>query len=84
MTTDDEKRFFITQGDANQLADPNPVPEEKILGVKIFQVEKLGQLLLSLRNVKNFIICLVVLGVLFIAPDVFHYFFGKGKKAKTS
>ncbi|MDR1641569.1 MAG: signal peptidase I [Clostridiales bacterium] len=75
-------RLFITQGDANQTPDPNKVSESQILGVKIFSMNGLGKLLLSLRDVKNFVICLVILAVLFIAPDLFHLMFSKDRKEK--
>jgi signal peptidase len=64
---------FRTKGDANDVADRDPVAPEAILGVAFFWVNGLGKLLLSLRQPLNLLVCVVVLTALFFIPDLFRY-----------
>jgi signal peptidase len=64
---------FRTKGDANDVADRDPVAPEAILGVAFFWVNGLGKLLLSLRQPLNLLVCVVILTALFFIPDLFRY-----------
>lgn len=45
VTEQDGERSFITQGDANETADINPVTEEQVIGVAFFWVNGLDMLM---------------------------------------
>ena len=68
---------FITQGDANNVEDFQPVPADQVLGVVFYQVDGLGSVLLSLHNPRNFIFCVLILTLLFFIPDLLRYAFSK-------
>lgn len=50
VEADRENRCFITKGDANQVADVNPVLYENVLGVAQFSLPKLGYISMYLST----------------------------------
>jgi len=47
--TEDNKKEFITKGDANSSVDP-PVTEDRVIGKKVFSIPKLGSIMSLLRK----------------------------------
>ncbi len=56
---------FITKGDANNIEDAAPVPEDSILGRVVFAIPKVGLVLTYLKTPLG-MLCLVVVGLILI------------------
>jgi signal peptidase len=65
---------FITQGDANDSPDGHPVESERVLGTMLFALTGVGSFLLSLRQPFSLIICIFILIVIFLTPEVYRFF----------
>jgi signal peptidase len=61
-------RTFITQGDANNTEDPNPVEPDNILGRAIFYMNGLGEFMVNLRTPMGIglLIAVIVVGLFFL------------------
>ena len=64
--------WYITQGDANEGADANPVSEKQIVGTFLFSIPKLGRILNNLGSTGIIIIIGAMVG-LNIASILFSY-----------
>jgi len=74
---------FITQGDANNVEDFQPIPQDQVLGAAFYWVDGLGSILLSLHNPRNFIFCVLILALLFFIPDLLRYAFTRDSLKET-
>jgi signal peptidase len=50
IESEDGQPVYYTQGDANNVEDPNPVKYASIIGVTVFWIDKVGGFLLNLRT----------------------------------
>lgn len=85
---DSENETFTTKGDANGVADPNPVLWGNVVGKVIFHIPYIGKPLSAVTAEENrteVIIVVVVLGVLSFSWDLIDkkLFGGKKKKDKN-
>ena len=72
---------FITQGDANNVADVKPVREEQILGKVVFNIPYAGYVANFARSKVGFILFILILAV-FIILDQTKKIVGEVKKIK--
>ncbi|MDD4255013.1 MAG: signal peptidase I [Methanofollis sp.] len=61
---------FLTKGDANEDADPVPVPAGNVVGRVLFSLPFLGYLAAFVRSPIGFVLTLVVPGLVLIALEV--------------
>lgn len=61
---------FITQGDANAAADPDPVAAEQLVGKIIFQLPHLGRILLFIRSRQGFFVLIFLPGLLLMGLEM--------------
>lgn len=50
VITEDGKKSYVTQGDANNVEDPNPVPEEVLIGKVVKVIPKLGSIMSWMKS----------------------------------
>ena len=71
---------FITQGDANNTPDKNPVAQDKVLGTAVFWVNRLGLVLMTLRQPKVMAGVFILLCFIVLAPELYGIIREKMKK----
>ena len=71
---------FITQGDANNTPDKNPVTHDEILGTAVFWVNGLGLALMTLRQPKVMVGVFILLCIIVLAPELYGLVRGKVKR----
>ncbi len=71
ITTDKNgKRLFWTKGDANNIADMDPVPEDKLIGIYTgFHIPFAGSVALFMQSTPGLIICIGVPVLLLVGYD---------------
>ncbi len=75
---------FITRGDANNVNDPNPVPEDNVVGIVTGSVPYVGYLLSFVQTTQGLILLIFVPGILIIAFElnkIFKYL-SQGNESK--
>lgn len=60
------KLFFETKGDANNTADQELVPKEKVIGKLFRTIPKIGRLILFLQKPEGIFLCIVIPLVLLV------------------
>lgn len=61
---------FITQGDANNVADSESVSKEQVVGKTMFHIPYVGVLTHQLRTPQGFLLFFVLPGLVFIAMEL--------------
>ena len=61
---------FITQGDANNAEDIEPVEEKQVIGKVLFKVNYLGNVFTFLKD--HIILTIVLLGIVLFIPDIYR------------
>ncbi|MDR3191198.1 MAG: signal peptidase I [Lactobacillaceae bacterium] len=61
--------YYITKGDANNIADATPVKQQQVVGKYFARVPKLGQLLLFLRSPVGMLLSLGIPFMIFVLVD---------------
>ena len=61
------ERSFVTKGDANRTADPDPVPASAVEGRVVFGVPALGRLVRAVRTPVGFALLLLLPGLALVA-----------------
>ena len=64
------ERLLRTQGDANNIADPTPVPAENLLGRYVRRIPGLGNVVMFMQSTPGLIVCVVLPMALFVGYDV--------------
>lgn len=64
---------FITQGDANNAADINPVNPRQVVGKAVVWINGLGQLLIMMQRPVYFISFLAIVAAALLMPEVFSW-----------
>lgn len=70
ITTVDGGLAFKTQGDANNTADKDAVPAEKLIGVYTMRLPKLGNVAMFMQTTPGLIVCVGLPLVLLVVYDV--------------
>lgn len=71
VTTDKEGELaFITQGDANNTADEDPIPAKNVIGIYVTHINHAGSVAMFMSTTTGLIVCVVVPLVLLIGYDV--------------
>ena len=73
---------YKTKGDANNIADAVPVPNEKILGKVILKIPKLGYIQNVLASKGGLIICVLIPSLAILSYDIVKALKNIGKKTK--
>ncbi|MDR1540563.1 MAG: signal peptidase I [Clostridiales bacterium] len=71
---------FVTKGDANSVTDRDPVLPRDILGVAALKIEGLGSVLLFIRQPLNLALCILIMLIIYFAPDYFRYALPKSEQ----
>lgn len=74
--------LYRTQGDANNVADSVPVPNDNILGKVILRIPKLGYLQDLLASKGGLIVVVLIPSLAIISFDIMKAFKRLGKKTK--
>lgn len=82
IAQEDGARVFLTQGDANNTPDVNPVTQERIVGVAVFWVNGLGYLFVLLQQPRIFIAVFALLCVVVIIVPYAVRLLGDKKEEK--
>jgi signal peptidase len=61
---------FYTKGDANEEADPNPVPAESVKGVVCFNIPGIGYLTKFVKTLPGLLLCLCLPGLVIIIMEI--------------
>lgn len=69
LTEIDGELAFRTQGDANNIADTEPVPAENLVGVYLSRIPNAGNVAMFMQTTAGLIVCVVLPLVLLIAYD---------------
>lgn len=70
VISDDGELSFRTKGDANNTADRQPVPEDKLVGTYITRIAGAGNVAMFMQTTPGLIVCVAVPLVLLIGYDV--------------
>ncbi len=72
LTTDrDGGLAFITQGDANNIADPTAIPDENLIGIYVdIRIPGMGRVALFMQTIPGLIVCVFVPLLALVAYDV--------------
>jgi signal peptidase len=83
ITTDEEGNLaFITQGDANNIRDEDPIPAENVIGIYVTHINHAGSVAMFMSTTTGLIVCVVVPLALLIGYDVLRRkMYDKKKKA---
>ena len=60
---------FVTQGDANNTADLEPVHRDEIVGIKTVAIPKLGSFFMWIKTTEGLLTCGVIFMILIWLPD---------------
>lgn len=64
------RRSFITKGDANNVADQSPVPEDRLVGVYQSRIPKVGDVVMFFQTPLGMLLCIGVPLLAFIVYDI--------------
>lgn len=71
ITKDDEGRLaYVTQGDANLIADKSLLSPSRVVGVYQYRIPLLGHAALFMQSIPGLIVCVLLPLVIFIVYDV--------------
>jgi signal peptidase I len=74
----EEGAFFLTKGDANQSEDP-PIPQDRLIGVKIYSIPKLGGAIRFVKN--NLVVSAVFVTAFYLFTVTLRSYFRKTAQA---
>lgn len=70
IKNEDGQISFITQGDANNIADARPVPADKLVGVYHSRIAGMGHLIMFMQTTQGLLLCVVLPIVLLVGYDM--------------
>ena len=70
VETKDNKLFYKTQGDANNTADNQLVPQENVIGKGFYHLPYLGRLVVFLKTIPGFFIFIVLPALIYIILEI--------------
>ena len=70
ISTENGKRYFTTQGDANNAADMVPVPADKLVGIYHTRIGGLGNVIMFMQTTQGLLLCVVLPIVLLVGYDM--------------
>lgn len=70
IKNEDGRIAFITQGDANNIADARPVPAEKLVGVYHTRIAGVGNVIMFMQTTQGLLLCVVLPIVLLMGYDM--------------
>lgn len=70
IKNEDGQISFITQGDANNIADARPVPADKLVGVYHSRIAGMGHVIMFMQTTQGLLLCVVLPIVLLVGYDM--------------
>ena len=70
IKNEDGQISFITQGDANNIADARPGPADKLVGVYHSRIACMGHLIMFMQTTQGLLLCVVLPIVLLVGYDM--------------
>lgn len=82
QSLDGDTSVYTTKGDNNMIIDPVSVKTDSIYGKVLFKVPSVGKIQDFFSHPANYLLCLLIVGFIFILYDVTRIFVFMNKKKK--